>query len=887
MSWTRRIVNLFRQRRLNRELDEEMASHIEEAIERGRDPEEARRAFGSTLSHREQSRDIKLVSWLDSLISDAVFGWRQLRKRPAVSAAAILSLALAIGATTAAFRLINAVLISTLPVAEPDRLFVAAMTYVDRDGHADYRDDFDYPSFLRYRERVGDRADLIVAGMVESRKTVVVSSATEEETAYLQYVSGNLFPAFGLRPALGRLLTPDDDRIPGGHPVAILSYDYWTRRFGRASSVIGSTFRMGNDLFTIVGVAPKGFIGTEPGSIADLFLPATMNVEPLDKPGWSWFRLWVHPKVGVSPEQVRQPMQAAFAREHHEYLRNFPSDTPKPVIDAYLREKVILLPAASGASELQREYRRPLLILAALVVLVLLIACANVGNLLTAQATARAREMALRVAIGAGQWRLIQLVLVESLLMAAVASALGTLFASWSAPIVVAMLHVPEDPVRLVLHSGWRDVAFAAGLAFLVTLLFGLAPAFRASSVKPMHALKGGEDPHARRRLMRVLLAGQMAFCILVQFVAGLFVSTFQHLSNRPLGFSPYHLLTIYADASKSRPPQFWMEVAHRLRATPGVESVATAGWPLLERSTWRVSVRLPGHPVELRSPWALDVSPGYFRTMRIGLIDGREFRLGDLPPRLDDAKHPLPGVGIVNEAFARTYFDGQNPVGRLVHVLREKDISAPMEIIGYVRDAVYRDLREPMQATLYVPSMERETNAFMVRTVGDELAVAPMLKRAVTNFRWDVRLHDIQPQSNFLRWQMLRERLLAVLSVFFAVVALLLAAVGLYGVLNYSVTWQRREIGIRIALGARPDQVVQRVMAGLAGTVSFGLVLGLAAGILCGRFIETLLFEVRITDTSSVATPILILLGTALVAAIPPAIRAVRIDPAQTLRSE
>jgi hypothetical protein len=307
----------------------------------------------------------------------------------------------------------------------------------------------------------------------------------------------------------------------------------------------------------------------------------------------------------------------------------------------------------------------------------------------------------------------------------------------------------------------------------------------------------------------------------------------------------------------------------------------------LLEGDRWTVSVRLPGHPVELRSPCALDVSPGYFQTMHIGLIEGREFRLGDLPPRLDSSTQPLPGVGIVNEAFARTYFNGQNPLGRLVHVLQSKDISAPMEIIGYVRDAVYRDLREPMQAILYVPTSERQSNAFMVRTVGNELAVAPMLRRAVSNLRSDVRVHDIQPESNFLRWQMLRERLLATLSLFFAIVALVLAAIGLYGVLNYSVAWQRREIGIRIALGARPTQVVHQVATGLLGMVSLGLLLGLAGGVACGRFVESLLFEVKATDIQSVATPVLTLLGTALLAALPPAIRAVRIDPAQTLRTE
>lgn len=886
MSWISRFSNVFRQDRLNRELEEEFASHIEEAIERGNSIEEARKTLGNVLHHRESSREIRLLPWLDSLGSDIVFGWRQLRKRPAVSAAAILSLALAIGATTAAFRLVNAVLLRTLPVADPHRLFYAATTYVDRNGRVGYRDYFDYPTLRRYSETVRDRADLIVAGMVSPRQAPVVGSGSEGERVYRQYVSGNLFPVFGLQPALGRLLTPDDDRIPGGHPVAVLSYDFWTRRFGRDPNVLGSTLRRGKETFAIIGAAPKGFIGTEPGSMADVFLPAMMNAEAIDKPGWSWFRLFVRPKPGFSAEQVRQPLQASFTRDHQDRLKNFPGDTPKPVIDAFLNEKLVLLPAASGASDVQRTYRRPLVILAILVILVLVIACMNVGNLLAAQATARAREMALRVSIGAGRGRLIRLVLVESALLAVIASVLGALFASWSAPLVVAMLHVPEDPVRLVLDSGWRDLVFAAALASLVALLFGLAPAFRASNVRPISALRGGEDPHARRGLIYVLLAAQVAFCVLVQFVAGLFVSTFQRLSDRPLGFSPEHLLVMDADASKEQPAQFWMQAADQLRATPGVQSVALAAWPLLEGDRWTVSVRLPGHAVEIRSPYALEISPGYFDTMRIGWSAGRDFRLTDLPPRLAPSKQPLPGVGIVNEAFARTYLKGQNPVGRTVYVLQNKDTAAPMEIIGYVHDAVYSDVREPMQATIYMPIVKRQHYSFMVGATGDPLPVTPMLRRAVSNVP-DLRVHIIQSENNYLRWQMLRERLLATLSFFFAVVALVLAAVGLYGVLNYSVTWQRREIGIRIALGARPAHVVRRATSGLLAMVMVGLLVGLAAGIACGRLTEGLLFEIKATDPGTVIAPLLALIGAALAATLPPAVRATRIDPAQTLRSE
>ncbi|MGO9257616.1 MAG: ADOP family duplicated permease [Bryobacteraceae bacterium] len=898
MSWVKRFANLFRQERIDHEIAEELDAHLQEAIERGRPAEEARRAFGGALRFREQSRDLKFVPWLESLARDAVFGWRQLNKHRAASAAAILSLALAIGATTAAFRLVDAVLLRTLPVAEPERLSFLSVSYIDRDGHPDDYDDFDYPTFRQYRAAVANRADLMVVGMTHARQDAVFGPGAETERVYRQYVSGNVFGIFGLRPALGRLLTPNDDLAPGQQPVAVLSYEFWSRRFARDPHILGKTFRMGEesdglagkrsaDRFEIVGVAPEGFTGTDPGLVTDVFIPSMMNTRAIDSPGWSWFRIWMRPKPGFSLEQVRQLLQAVLARDLEQRLKGLHSDTPKQVVAAYLSRRVLVFPASWGASRVQKEYRRPLLILAALVALVLLLACANTGNLLAAQAAARAREMALRVSIGAGQWRLIQMVLMESALVAAVASVLGMLFASWAAPLVVPMLHVPQDPVRLVLEIGWRQVAFSVALALSVTVLFGLAPALRASSVKPMGALRGGEDPHARRRLMHALLAAQMAFCVLVQFVAGLFVTTFERLSNRPLGFSPQHLLVMDTSAgAREQPPEVWMQVAERLRQTPGVDSVSLAGWALLSENRWTRTVSVPGHAIEPRSPYCLDVSPGFFETMRIGLIGGRDFRPGDADARLN-GRQPMAGVGIVNEAFARTYFNGQNPVGRSVEVRVGKDLSAPMEIVGYVRDAAYATLREPVRLTMYVPQVGRSSNTFLVRTAGDPLPLAPILRREISLARSDFQVHQIQPQTNFVDWHLVRQRLLAVLSLFFAVVALALAAIGMYGVLNYAVAQRRREIGIRMALGARSAHVVGRIVTEVFWMVSLGAALGVAAGVASGRFVETLLYEVKATDAGAVAAPLLLLLGTALLAALPPAIRAVRIDPAKTLRSE
>ena len=529
MSLWSRITNVLRADRLNREIDEEFASHIEEAVEQGREPAEARKAFGSALRRREESRDVRLIAWLDSLRADAIFGWRQLKKKKVTSAAAILSLALAIGACTSAFRLIDALLLRPLPITEPDRLYALFRQGAGRDGKPRTGDSHEYPLFRQLRAAVKEQAELLAISY-SGRPDLTYGSDEEMEKANRQYVSGWMFNSFGVTPALGRLFTENDDTTPGAHPYAVLSYDYWTSRFGRDPKVIGRTFRMDNDLYEIVGVAGEGFTGTEPGIVTGIFIP-TMMYEGVSQSGWSWLRIFVRPKPGVAAEAVRDRLRAPFRAFREEWAKGV-IGRPKQFVDGYLNETLLLEPAAAGVSEIQKNYRLALASLGLLVALVLLIACANVANLMTAQAAMRAREMALRVSIGAGRWRLVQLVLVESAMLAFFAAALGGLFASWSAPFVVGMINPPDNPVRLALPADWRVVGFGLALALGVTFLFGLVPALRASAVKPASALKGGEDPHSRRRLMHALIAVQVAFCFLVLFVAGLFVATFDRLSN-------------------------------------------------------------------------------------------------------------------------------------------------------------------------------------------------------------------------------------------------------------------------------------------------------------------------------------------------------------------
>lgn len=884
MSLWSRTTNIFRGDRLNRQIDEELESHIAEAIAVGRDPAEARRALGSALRHRESSRDFRLVGWLEALRADAVFGWRQLSKTKVTSLAAILSLALAIGACTSAYRLIDALLLRPLPVAHPERLYDLARQGIGPDGKPQDFDGWAYPDFQLMRAAVKHEAELIAVSYAEPAD-LTYKSDEEMERACLQYVSGWMFSTFGIRPALGRVFTENDDLKPGGHPYAVLSYDYWTHRFGQDSNIIGRTFRMGDELYEIAGVAEAPFTGTEPGTMVDIFVPTMMNPGVTRKDS-TWHRTLAMVKPGAALERMRQKLETTSRAFEEERAKGFMGMSKKE-IDNFLNQKVLLEPAASGVSDLQTETRRPLAILGVLVGLVLLIACANVANLMTAQASARAREMAVRVSIGGGRWRLIQLVLVQSAWLALLAAAIGGVFAWWSGPFAVSMVNPPDNPARLVLPADWRVLAFGMALGLGATLLFGLAPAARASSVNPVSALKGGEDPHSKRRLMHALTAVQVAFCFLVLFVAGLFVITFKRLSNLPTGFSAGRLLVLDVVAKQPQPVEFWDQVAEHLRGVQGVQMVALADRPLLGGSSWNNFISVNGAPPNGILAYMRSISPDWLDTMKIPLIDGRDFRPSDTQP----------GSAIVNQSFAKTYFDGLDPVGRAVDLSMDEGVRLRYQIVGLVGDVRYRDLREPILPQLYVPfhsvdasgaSGKHSAGILLVRTsLADPQSLASLLRQEVPRGRPEFRVSRIRTQLEINQSHTVRERLLATLALFFAIVALLLAGVGLYGVLHYSVLQRRREIGIRIAVGARAGSVARLVTLDVLSMVLVGAAAGVGLGMISVRSIESLFYQVKATDLQILALPALAILAGALLAALRPVIQAVRIDPASTLRVE
>jgi predicted permease len=874
---------------IERELQSDLEVEEEEQREQGVAPQEARyaalRAFGNPSLISEQTRAVWSWNALENLLRDVRIGWRQLCRNKVTSVAAVLSLALGIGSCVAAFRLIDALLWRPLPISGASRLYLLSRNLTGPEGKPIEDGYWATPDFNLMRDAAKDQADLVAISSAD-RTDVTWSTADDMEKAHVVYVSGNMFPLFGLEPTLGRLLAPGDDRGLGLAPYAVLSWDYWNHRFGRDPRVLGRSLHIGDQIFEIIGVGPRDFTGTEKGTVTDIFLPLSMNrLATLDSVAWHHAFLMLKP--GVNPDTVLEPIRQHLSAVSHAFEADCSRclhGMTRANIDRVLNKTLVFHPAGAGISDLQKDYRRLLGILGLLVALVLLIACVNVANMMTAQAAARAQEMALRISIGAGRRRLVQLILIQSALLALLASVLGAFFAAWSAPFVLSLVNPPDNPARLDLPADWRVLLFGFGLIVLVILLLGLLPALRASAVRPVAALKGGEDPHSPRRLMRGAVSLQVAFCFLVLFLSSLFVTSFQRLQNRPLGFSTDRLLLLETVAGKGQLPVVWNQTAEALRAAPGVHSVAISGWPLLGRVRINSEISINGAPPSPTPAWFLNVSPNWLSTMKISLVSGSDFRPEDTSP----------GAAIVNETFVKTFFPGQDPIGRTF----ERGANQPLnKIVGVTPDVPYNDLREPSHAVFYVPFDEIDDKfapkavdfaTFAIHTdAQNPLVLAESLRQLIAQRHNGLRVSNITTQLDLFRDQTIRERLLAMLAAFFAAVALLLAGIGLYAVLNYSVLQRRREIGIRMAIGSTRAGIVRIVTFDSLPLIALGGCAGVALGFGAARYVESLFYQVKATDADMIALPTCAILLTALVALTPAVLRALRTDPTEILRSE
>ena len=894
MSWLSRVANAFRGERVDRELDEELRFHLEaraaDLTDAGMDPREARREarrrMGNNLALREQSRDVRLAAWLESLWRDVRFGFRMLWKDRVVTSAAVLSLGLALGACTAAFALIDALILRPLPVSAPEQL--VSVTYGMGGPYPSVA--FSYPQMERFRAAAGPGVELFAAS---AQFPGAAEIGGETEKVVNQYVSGNFFTVLGIAPALGRVLTPNDDVRPGPS-VAVLSHSFWMRRFGGSPAVLGRRFRYSGIQWQIAGVAREGFTGVERGVRTDFWTPLTArDARALDDWGHQWLRIFGRLGPGATAARLQPVLQAAFSNARREWapLAFGKNDSPE-LIGRFLNAPLQVRPAATGQSNLRLLFARPMWVLAAVAGLVLLIACSNLANLFIARAAAREREMALRVSIGAGRGRLIQQVLAEGAILATAACGLGLAFCAAAAPAVVNMLGTSRRPMYLDVNPGWRILAFTCAAGLAAMLLFALIPALRASAAAPQQALKSGGMKHSTRgAVLRPLLAGQVALSFMVLFGAGMFLLSFVKLANRDLGFARdgVVLMTVTAERQEQAAQVPMTQLLDRVRAVPGVQSAGIAEWGLFEGGAWADTVRLPGRPPDPVAAHVVPLSPGYFATMGIRLLAGRDLTA-------EDVLRQSEGV-VINEAFARHFFPGQNPVGQRFFRPESRApgrdfadagrLGYPQQIVGLVSDAHYDSVREPAPPTYYIPLNQMWSASMAVRVAGDPAGVVSQVREAVRAFGHGLRTTEAVLQSTLVNDDLIRERLLAALSGFFALVAVLLAAVGLYGVLNYSVVRRTREIGIRVALGARRASVVRLVVSDVALVTAAGL----AAGWLGGRLLSTsaakLLYEVKPGEPASLVFPAACLVGAAVAATIRPAMRAARVDPAVALREE
>ena len=877
MSWFSRLVNVLRSGRLDRDLDAELQFHIEartdELIAQGLTPEdatrEARRHFGNQLLLRESSREIKLFLWIESVLQDVRFGLRMLRKNSFVTAVAVLSLSLAIGACAGAFSLIDAFFLRPLPVRDPSRL----VYFAHPNKEATSNNAISWDLFDHLVEASRGKIDLFGNNWGWSTPLIFDDSGGEQEwRLQVQTISGDGWRILGIQPALGRVLTAADD----GQAVAVLSYSFWTKRFGASPTVIGRWFQFDGKSYQIVGVAQKGFSCLFQGYRAALWVP---------KRGFPGYEMvWGHLKPGVAREHAREILQAAFTNFRREHPGEFAVyGAEREQLHDFLNERLELRSPDQVPTGLHTEWERPLWILAVVAGLVLLIACSNVANLLVARAVAREREMALRISIGAGRGRLIQQLLIESGLVAGAACILGLAFAYATAPSIVNLMLPSGYPAGLEdLHLDLRILPFLALIGALTTALFGLAPALRASAVSPQEALKsGGAKQPGRIGILRPLLASQVGFSFTVLFVSGLLLLSFRKLTSVELGFSKDGVLLADIEGKVPEGEKARLARVQLLAYVGGIQAVQAASMSdsgLVDARMATHSIRFPGREPESVKPKYLAVSPGFFETMHIGLLAGRDFT----------ARDEVQGstAVIVNEAFVRQYFPGENPLGRRFEKVGDDGRPAPQEIVGVVRDAKYDQLREPNGPTVHEP-MRGVVGMMEVRTEGNPLAMAATIRQAIRRVNPALGISTMMLQSTRIDNALLRERLMALLAGFFAIVAAVLAAIGLFGVLSYSVVRRTKEIGIRVALGARQLGVVRLVISDVMLVIAIGLGIGIGGGFALGRFVSALLFEVKASDFWSLALPLACFLFASALAALPPAFRAARVDPIVALREE
>ncbi len=889
MSPLRRLWNTIRRARIDDDLRQELDTHLalieEEERALGLTPRnarhQARSRFGSPLAHRERTTDAVAATWLADVGQDVRCAARSLARAPGFCAVTLLTLALGIGANTALFSIFSSLILRPLPVRDPGSL--ALLT----------NGSWSYPIWEEIRAREGE---LFAGSFAWSSQRFDLSPGGQTDPVDGAYVSGRLFDVLGVTAIRGRMITPADDGAASSSgsaqdgPVAVISHRLWRQRYASAEDVVGRRLTVQHVPFTIVGVMPPGFFGPDVGRMTDVMLP--FSAEPLIEGkesrlasrGSAWLQIMVRQGPGRGLEQTNAALRAAQPR------------IVEGATWARAKEPLTLAPAATGRSPLRTRFETPLFAMVVAVGLVLLVACANIASLLLARALARRRELSVRLALGSSRWRIARLLFIESLIVAMTGAAFGLVFAKWSSALLVQQLSTWQNTVSLDLTLDWRVLGFTAAVACLSAITAGMAPVLGLKSVTPGDALNDAGRGMAGDRRFAVrstLVVAQIAVSLVLVVAAGLFLRTFASLNQLPLGFVPEPLLVAELNLQASGgPPEERGVRVERLRdaaaAVTGVRSASVSAIRVLAGVSTGWSSGLVGvgeEEVSLRRPavWLNATTPGWFETMGMSLRSGRDFQAGD---RLGSGP-----VVIVNETFVRRFLPGQPPLGQPVRMGR--DTATRYEIVGVVGDAVYTTPREGMLATMYFPVAQRAPQTFWP-TVLLTINAAPG-QRAAVEREVAATLTQTDPTVAFtfgtfdqlVEATVTQERLIAMLSVFFGGLALLLAAVGLYGVVTHAVRARQMEIGLRMALGAAPSSIVGLVFRRVGVLIAAGLAFGLAGSLWAVRFVEALLFQLEARDATTFAGAAALLVAVGVLAAWLPARRAARLDPATVLRSE
>ncbi|MEO7144796.1 MAG: ABC transporter permease, partial [Bryobacteraceae bacterium] len=859
---------------------------------------QARARFGNATRLKEESRDFRLWATLEATFQDIRHAWRGMRKGPAFTATAVLSLALAIGANTAVYSIVDAAILRPLPVSKPGELFTLSWPDVHDPGTAagQERDSFSYPEYLQFAAVTKSVARLALFSSPNRVEAQGPNPDAPVEKINKAFVSGEAFDLLGVVPAVGRLFSAEEDRIPPRHAVAVLSYEYWRRRFQSDPAVVGRNLKIEGKTYEVAGVARAGFFGVEPGKFVDVWLPGALY-EPraLHDSGWHWFRILGRFAPGISAAQVQARLQPSFHDFQVESVKHFPT-MPSGIRKQFLESTIRVHSGAAGVSGFRKTFSRSLWIVFGVAIGILLIACANVASLLLSRSTARAMEMAMRVSLGAARMRLVRQMLTESLLLSLMAGGLGWLLARLVAPLLVHMLSKESDPVQFVLAIDTRVLFFCIGVSTLSAVLFGLVPAWQASGAQPMLSLRASAGQAGKLRLGKLFVSIQVACAFCLVIVGAAFLFSLGNLLRVDPGFNARNVavLNLAMDTQISGDPVAWIEdhrsqevrlrnlmfqLQGRVGSQPGIQAVALAMWPIFEGGGWSGQVIIPGGGPSEREEIFYRVSPGYFTAMQTPLVAGRGFEARD-----SNAQELTPAI--VNEAFARRYFNGMNVLGREFSRHFGKSLLR-QTIVGVASDAHYYDLRKSADPIVYLPTEGSNSFTLYVRSRLPLGQVVPVVSREAQATAPGMRIHGITTLETIVGNTLTREKLLAGVGGTFAFFGLLLASIGLFGLLNYSVGRRTKEIGIRAALGAQRVEIISLILKDASGLMSGGLAIGLVGALSIMTLFRSLLFGIRMADPFVIGTAIALFLATGLLAAGWPAHRAATIDPMSALREE